>query len=184
MEAVVTLVEALERSGHSTRGEEVEERAREAFEAVASGQAQDEGTTCSAVENVVGTDPSAVKAVKTLIHLAIYSTDDVADALVKAKAGMDPSKTDALKLIHSVLGKGAPKWRERKVEDMISLPKLDKASWQLVNQTKMEPKVAFKLKTSEPFEEQISFEASRGMLTVLTESMKRIKNDLQSVSDA
>ncbi len=108
------------------------------------------------------------------------------DGVFSAIASLPSGAGEGLQLVRAVLKSGSAKWRERKVEDMISLPKLDKVSWQVIDQTSVDPKVAFQLTTTEGEGEgeALDFQASRAMLTVLTDSMKRVKDELQSVSES
>ena len=73
--------------------------------------------------------------------------------------------------------------QEELVQSMISLPKLDGVSWRVVDQATEDPKVELDLKVvDEGAAGALKFKAGRPMLTVLTDSLKRVKNDLQSVS--
>jgi hypothetical protein len=88
-----------------------------------------------------------------------------------------------IEVVKTVLLKGSDEWRREASAGTISYPKLASTEWNI--DVGKEPKVSFELKTDQTDQQEtIRFDASRGMVTVLTDSLKRIKNELQSVSNA
>jgi len=141
-----------------------------------------EATTSQDASGAVATLDSAgtVKALKELKALSAYSLED----LEKVLSGIDPAQGAAMKVLRSVLVASSPRWREAQVKNLVKLPELTSVSWHVVDQTTVEPKVAFDLRVDgdDEGEDRIAFKASRPMLTVLTDSMRRIQRDLESVS--
>ncbi|QDZ21151.1 hypothetical protein HOP50_05g36790 [Chloropicon primus] len=122
----------------------------------------------------------ALKVMRGLKRAAVYSLEELDGMLSEVNA-----KAASLKVMRAVLVDNSERWREGDVQTMVSLPKLKDVSWQVVDQATVEPKIDFDLKVAgEGGDEQIRFKAGRGMLTVLTDSLKRVKNELQSVSGA
>ena len=132
---------------------------------------------------------AASETMKALVKLATYNPEVLEEILNSIAQSCESAGAPAqeavawIEVVKSVLVEGSGKWRKEASAGTISYPKLASTEWHI--DVGKEPKVSFELKTDQADQQEtIRFDASRGMVTVLTDSLKRIKNELQSVSNA
>ena len=195
----LAIKDASEKEG--VTGARVRQRLEETFQAISSrgtgeatgGKADDMemSPSSSLAVKLIGKDRTkeeahaASETMAALVKLATYNPEALKEILQHIVASCQSTAADSpaqevITLMSSVLSEGSSKWRSAASAETISYPKLASTEWQI--DVGKEPKVCVELKTEE--QSTIRFDASRGMLTVLTDSLKRIKNELQSVSNA